>query len=69
MHNGSFLTIDAVLEHYNREVKTSPTLYPLLQQNGTLGIPLTAAEKTQIKAFLKTLDDETFIRDRRFSEF
>jgi cytochrome c peroxidase len=69
MHNGSFLTIDAVLEHYNREVKTSPTLDPLLQQNGTLGIPLTAAEKTQIKAFLKTLDDETFIRDRRFSEF
>lgn len=68
MHNGSFLTIDAVLEHYNREVKASPTLDPLLQQNGVIGIPLSDVEKKQIKAFLKTLDDETFIRDRRFSE-
>lgn len=69
MHDGRFGTLDGVLEHYNSGVVDSPTLDPLLKQNGNLGIPLTDTEKKQIIAFLKTLTDTQFLTDKRFSEF
>lgn len=68
MHNGKFKTLQSVLEHYASGVKDSPTLDPILKQNGKLGIALTEMEKTQIIAFLKTLTDEDFIRDVRFQK-
>jgi cytochrome c peroxidase len=69
MHNGKFKTIEKVLDHYASGVKDSPTLDPLLRQpDGSLGIPLTEADKVKLIAFLKTLDDEAFLRDTRFSE-
>lgn len=68
MHNGSFQTLEEVLQHYNSGVKTSATLDTVLQQNSVTGIPLTASEQQKIIAFLKTLTDEEFIRDTRFSE-
>jgi cytochrome c peroxidase len=33
-----------------------------------LGIPLSAEERARIIAFLKTLNDEDFLRDVRFAE-
>jgi cytochrome c peroxidase len=66
MHDGRFNTLEQVLDHYAAGVKQSPTLAPELQQNGSLGIPLTTAEKERIIEFLKTLTDEDFIRDQRF---
>jgi cytochrome c peroxidase len=68
MHDGQFQTLDVVLKHYTEGVKNSATLDPFLNQNGKLGIALTEIEKRQIKAFLKTLEEETFVRDKRFSE-
>jgi cytochrome c peroxidase len=68
MHDGSFQTLEQVLEHYNAGVKTSGTLDTVLQQNGVIGIPLSATDKQKIIAFLKTLTDEDFIRDTRFAE-
>lgn len=68
MHNGKFKTLQSVLDHYNSGVKDSPTLDPILKQNGKPGIALTEIEKTQIIAFLKTLTDEDFIRDVRFQK-
>lgn len=68
MHDGRFATLDQVLDHYAKNVKQSPTLDPALQQNSTLGIPLTDEEKTKIIAFLKTLSDEQFVKDWRFSD-
>lgn len=69
MHNGKFKTLESVLDHYASGVLDSPTLDPLLRQaDGTLGIPLTAQEKLKIIAFLKTLDDEDFLRDVRFAQ-
>lgn len=69
MHNGKFKTLEKVLDHYASGVKDSPTLDPLLRQpNGVLGIPLSADEKVKIIAFLKTLDDEDFLRDARFAQ-
>jgi cytochrome c peroxidase len=69
MHNGKLKTLEKVLEHYSSGVKESPTLDPLLRQaDGTLGIPLSEKDKTNIISFLKTLTDEDFLRDTRFSE-
>jgi cytochrome c peroxidase len=69
MHHGKFKTLEKVLDHYASGVKDSPTLDPLLRQpDGTLGIPLTADEKSKIIAFLKTLNDEGFLRDARFAQ-
>jgi cytochrome c peroxidase len=69
MHHGKFKTLEKVLDHYASGVKDSPTLDPLLRQpDGTLGIPLSPSDKLKIIAFLKTLDDEDFLRDVRFAE-
>lgn len=53
MHDGRFITVEAVLKKYN---------------GGELGITLSDEEQTQLVAFLKTLDDVEFINDKRFSE-
>ena len=68
MHDGRFYSLDAVLTHYAENVQPTQNLDPLLQLNGRLGIALTADEKRQIIAFLKTLTDEQFLRDPRFVE-
>lgn len=69
MHDGRFGALDAVLEHYASGVVNSETLDPILNQNGKLGIALTSQEKKQVIAFLKTLTDNQYLTDKRFSEF
>jgi cytochrome c peroxidase len=69
MHDGRFRTLNEVLEHYNSGVQPSPTLDPRLQQSGRMGIPLNETEKEALLAFLETLNDESFVRDPRLSEF
>lgn len=68
MHDGRFATIEAVLTHYHGGVKTSPTLDPLILQNGGKpGIPMTVAEQKAIIAFLNTLTDEKFVNNKKLS--
>ncbi|HEX8505619.1 MAG TPA: cytochrome c peroxidase [Hymenobacter sp.] len=75
MHDGRFTSLEQVVDHYNEHVAlNSPNIDPLLlnttndprQQSFTLD--LTATEKAQIVAFLKTLTDEEFIKDPRFAK-
>lgn len=68
MHDGRLLTLDAVLNHYTAQVTNSPNLDTLLNKNGVKGIPLTAEEKIKILVFLNTLNDRSFIHDKRFAE-
>jgi cytochrome c peroxidase len=68
MHDGRLLTLEAVLDHYSSQVQNTPNLDPLLNQSGTPGIPLTTSEKTKVIVFLKTLNDKSFLFDKRFSE-
>ncbi|GGI26078.1 cytochrome-c peroxidase [Pedobacter mendelii] len=68
MHDGRFKTIDDVLEHYNSGIKISATLdKSLYQNNGNVGIPISATEKIAIKAFLSALTDNSFISNKKFS--
>lgn len=76
MHDGRFTTLQQVLDHYGNDVPgskdsiyVSSTLDPLLNVAGQKrGISLTSAEKQSIIAFLKTLNDDDFIKDKRFSD-
>ena len=68
MHDGRFFTLEAVLNHYNSGVINTATLDASLNNNGTLGIPLSEIEKNKIIAFLKTLTDTQYLTDSRFSE-
>lgn len=68
MHDGRFLTLDAVLDHYSSKVELSASLDPLLQQGSSTGISLTTDERTKIKAFLNTLNDRGFLFDKQLSQ-
>jgi cytochrome c peroxidase len=62
MHDGRFATLEEVVEHYNTGVLSSSTVDPLLQyslQPG--GLHLSAQDKADLVAFLKTLTDDSFV--------
>jgi cytochrome c peroxidase len=64
MHDGRFDDLESVINHYTNGIKTSATL-----DAGLLTpIVLSPTQKTQLIAFLKTLSDNSFIADKRFSE-
>lgn len=69
MHDGRFFTLDAVLNHYSSGMVNSTTLDASLSNNGSLGIPLSSQEKTNLVAFLKTLTDTDFITNTMFAEY
>ncbi|MBX3241764.1 MAG: cytochrome-c peroxidase [Chitinophagaceae bacterium] len=64
MHDGRFIKLDAVLDHYAESIRDTPNLDPLLRGN----LPLSPEDKLFILAFLKTLDDPGFVTDKRFAE-
>lgn len=63
-HDGRFISIDQVLEHYRNGVVNGPTTDPVVKNK----IPLSNFEIGQLKAFLFTLTDSTFINDSRFKQ-
>jgi cytochrome c peroxidase len=74
MHDGRFKTLEEVLDHYSDHVQMAS---PNLDNNLIQGIndppfgthmDLTATEKKQVLAFLKTLTDDSFVTDKRFSD-
>ena len=68
MHDGRFLSLVGVLEHYHSEVQATPNLDPILNQNGKLGIALDEDQKLKLLAFLNTLNDAEFINNKMLSE-
>lgn len=64
MHDGSFLNLRAVLNHYRDQIQQTENLDPLLKDK----IPLTDMEVEDLLAFLNTLNDENFVKDKRFAE-
>jgi cytochrome c peroxidase len=61
MHDGRFRTLEEVVEHYATGVKRSPSLDPNLAKHPDGGVPLSAADKRALVAFLKTLTDEKYL--------
>jgi cytochrome c peroxidase len=63
MHDGRFDTLDKVIDHYSKEVKPHPNLDPRMRR-----LNFTDSEKAALIAFLKTLTDQKFLTDPKFSD-
>jgi len=69
MHDGRFNTLDEVLEHYSEGIADHPNLDARLKNSdgNARKMNITKHEKEAIVAFLQTLNDESVIRDPKFS--
>jgi cytochrome c peroxidase len=63
MHDGRLATLEAVIDHYTREVKNHPNLDGRARRRN-----LSANDKAALVAFLKTLTDQKFITDPKYSD-
>jgi len=61
MHDGSFKSLEEVVEHYNSGGQGHPNQDPHVRPLG-----LTPEERAELVAFLRSLTDEEFINDPRF---
>ena len=63
MHDGRFATLDEVLDHYSTGVIMSSTIDGDMQFASQGGVQMTPQEKADLKAFLLTLTDSSFINN------
>ncbi len=63
MHDGSFWTLEAVVEHYNSGGRPHPNKSASLRPLG-----LTEGEKTDLVTFLKSLTDEKFLNNPKWKK-
>lgn len=68
MHDGRFSTLEEVVDHYNENIKVSPTLDPALEYTTQTGLMLSEQDKIDLIAFLKTLTDNEMVMDERYSD-
>ena len=64
MHDGRFTTLEQVIDHYSTGVKNHPNADGRLR--GRLN--LSTQQKASLVAFLRTLTDEHFLTDPKFSD-
>lgn len=67
MHDGRFSTLDEVLNFYNSGLVWSPNISPLMHHIGTNGIRLSPSQLGDLKSFLLTLTDSSFVSNPAFS--
>lgn len=70
MHDGRFLSLEEVVEHYDSGIQPHGALFPSLRQGNGQPIRLNLSEKDRaaLVAFLRTLTDETLAADPRWSD-
>lgn len=68
MHDGRFQTLDEVINFYSEGLMWSPYVHPFMKKVNEGGVQLTTSEKADLKAFLLTLTDNTFISNPAFSK-
>jgi len=61
MHDGRFETLDEVIDFYSEGLQNSPTVDPLMKNVAQGGAQLTDSDKADLKAFLLTLSDPSFV--------
>ncbi|MEI6766311.1 MAG: cytochrome c peroxidase [Bacteroidota bacterium] len=66
MHDGRFTTLEQVIDFYSNGLVWSPSVSPLMHKLSDGGAQLTPAEKADLKAFLLTLTDQTFLTNPAF---
>jgi cytochrome c peroxidase len=68
MHDGSLRTLDDVLDYYASGIKDTTGIDRLLKENTKAGIAINKEQKQDMIAFLKTLDDNSFLSDKDLSQ-
>lgn len=71
MHDGRFATLEEVINHYSENIADHPNLaFELRDWNsdGPARLNLSTEDKSALIAFLKTLTDESFMHDEKFSD-
>ncbi|MDR7131444.1 cytochrome c peroxidase [Algoriphagus sp. 4150] len=69
MHDGRFLTLNRVIEHYRSGMIDSETLDPIFRnKDGTIGVKMTDTEKDNLIEFLATLNDRDFVTNPLLAE-
>ncbi len=68
MSDGSIKTLEEVIDHYNNGLKESTTLDPALRFTREKGLMLTAQDKADLVAFLKTLTDYSLLNNTAYSD-
>lgn len=66
MHDGRFATLDDVIEFYSDGIHWSTTIDPLMKNVNDGGVQLSAQAKSDLKAFILTLNDTTLNTNPEF---
>lgn len=66
MHDGRFNTLEEVIDHYSEGLVYSETISPLMKNVAAGGVHLSPEEKSDLKAFLLSLSDQSFIENPAF---
>ncbi len=69
MHDGRFVTLEQVVEHYNSGIQAHPNLSGILKDaNGNpVRLNFSTAQKNALVAFMKTLTDNSVATEVRWS--
>ncbi len=67
MHDGRFKTLDEVIDFYSHHVLLTPEIDPLMHHVLNGGVQLTPNEKADLKAFIHSLHDESFLTDPAYA--
>lgn len=68
MHDGRFETLEEVVLHYNEGIHPSTTVDEAILATSETGLFLTEQDQLDLINFMKTLTDETFVNDERYSD-
>lgn len=68
MHDGRFETLDEVIDHYSEGLVYSETIDPLMKKVAEGGVHLTEQDKADLKAFLLSLSDSSFVNNPDFQD-
>jgi len=68
MHDGRFQTLEEVVDHYNEGIHPSTTADPAIINTMQSGLFLEDQDKMDLINFLKTLTDESFVNDSRYTD-
>lgn len=67
MHDGRFASLEEVINHYSEGLQNSPTIDPLMKKIDQGGVQLSDQDKADLKAFLLTLSDASFVNNPMFA--
>lgn len=69
MHDGRYASLEEVVEHYNSKIQLHKNLDPKFKTaSGAQRLNMSSYDKSALVSFLKTLTDNTFTTEERFSD-